>query len=407
MGRSTVTRAAGLALLAAIVLLSACAAPAQNGGVFMAPGAAERLTLAMQMGYIGFDREMVPGQVRRARLQDQLPAGEASSGRLGDYVLENGHVVASVTAIDGTLRGGRLVDLARKPAVVDGLELLDLQILGRSVVYDSLKTGFDETTLAAYVEVSGRIDVTAEGGPLLTISTRYDAAPGIEAIVVHTHIKWDRGDKAASEELPLMRESMRARNGVAPIVDGMGTFGASMGDGGGYLLRMLGEGATIVSSAGAPSLVVGVADGPAAEGDSILVSRIVSPLARADSAALAVAVARTQGGGVGDVEVRVAVRGSDRLFPVRGDLAFVSDEGARFEACGVSTRGEDSHFGASIPAGKYVVYFRNDKLSTEGQALTVEADRVAFLTLPAGSGSALHPPTAGGCISVAAHAALR
>ncbi|NUP06353.1 MAG: hypothetical protein HOW73_09880 [Polyangiaceae bacterium] len=368
--------------------LAACAPPAQRGMVYVAPGASERFQLAMRMGYLGtFDREMVPGQVRRAMFEDQLPQGDARTGRVGDYVLENGHVLAAITAIDGSARGGKLVDLARKPKSLDGLDGLDLDVLGQRVVYDSLKTGNDDTTQTAYIEVSGRIDRAAADGSLLTVSTRYDAAPGIDGIVVHTHIKLDRGTLSPGEGGPgLLDEQLRAKNPESPIVDATNGFGASMGSSGAYLFRPLFDGATLTAEQQAPRFVVGVDHAPTL-GDSIVVTRIVTPLERPDTGALAVAVAKTEGRGIGDIEVRVAPKGKGARFPNRGDLAFVSSSGARYEVCDVDTSGEDSHFGATLPAGQYTVFFNNRELASAGAPIDIEADRVAFLTVAASARS--------------------
>jgi len=211
-----VTRWPALFLL---LLGSACAAPTQGGEVVVAPGATERALLAMRMGYIGFERELVPGQVRQASMPGLLPVGGASGGRLGDYVLENGHVLAAVTAVDGTKRGGRLIDLAKKAKGVDGLGSLELSVLGQPLIYDSMRTGFDEATNAAYIEVSGRVDMRQSGGALLTVSTRYDAAPGIEAILVHTHVKVDAGAVDLASETPLLEEVLSAKGPERALID--------------------------------------------------------------------------------------------------------------------------------------------------------------------------------------------
>lgn len=388
----------GTCLLGAMSLgSSGCAAPMQQGEVIVAPGASERFMLAMSMGYLGnFDREMVPGQVRRALLEDQLPDGKARSARVGDYVLENGHVLAAITNVDGTSRGGRLVDLARKPGSTDGLGRLEHDVLGRHLVYDSLKTGKDEATNAAYVEVSGRVDLTAADAPpgsgaLLTVSTRYDAAPGIEAIVVHTHVKLDRGSLAdVAPELDLLDERLVAEGAGEPLLDAVAGAGAAMGKEGAYMLRPLFDGASLTVDAGAPRMRINVSAAPT-EGDSIVITRVVTPLERPDSGALAVAVAKTEGRGIGDVEVRVAPKSRGAGFPNRGDLAFVGANGARFDVCNIDTSGEDSHFPATMPAGKYTVHFLNKDLQTEPVSIEIEENRVAFLTLFATSRSSSAP----------------
>ena len=387
-------------------VLASCAAPTQQGGVVVAPGAGERFMLAMSMGYLGsFDRAMVPGQVRRALLRDQLPSGPAATAKVGDYVLENGHLLAAVTNVDGTTRGGRLVDLARKPTQADGLDGLELEVLGEKVVYDALKTGRDEATFTAYVEVSGRIDATHRGGPLVTVSTRYDVAPGVDAIVVSTHIKLERGAFAEGDSAPsLFDETLVAKSPMPPIADVTAGFGATLGDGGGYLLRPMSDGASLTTTSISPRVRVPATQGPAL-GDAIVVTRVVSPLERADSSAVAVALAKTDGKGIGDIEVRVAPRGPGARYPKRGDLSFVSASGESFLACDLDATGDDSHFAASMPEGRYTMVFRNGALESEGVPVVIEKDRTGFTTVAAAVREKAEPtpPGPSACISPASH----
>lgn len=401
---TSVTRLRLFVIAALSSWLSGCSAPRQQGMIEVAPGAEDRFLLAMKMGYIGtFDKQLVPGQVRRALLPGQLPEGKARGARVGDYVLENGHVLAAITDVDGSERGGRLVDLARKPASMDGLDRIDLDVLGAPIVYDTLKTGFDDATQAAYVEVSGTLDRSAIDGTRFTVSTRYDAAPGVEAIVVHTHIKLEEGNLDTSNVgSGLLDERLYAKGASGPIVDSGSGFGASLGGDGAYLLRPLFEGARVTAAARGPRLIVDADSAPGA-GDAVVITRMVAPLERSDTGALAVAVAKSEGRRIGDVEVRVAPRGGAG-FPSRGDLAFVGADGARVEVCDVDTSGEDSHFAATLPAGRYTVTFNNQRLRGEGAEIEIEPDRVSFLTVVARPKKDDVAPDASACITAARHA---
>lgn len=375
-------------------VLSGCGAPLQNGGVEVLPGASERFLLAMRMGYLGgFDREMVPGQVRKVVVLDQLPQGEGRSGRIGDYVLENGNVLATITGIDGTARGGRLVDLAKKPASEDELEPLGLLALGQPVVYDALKTGFDEATSAAYVEVSARIDRRAEGGALFTVSTRYDVAPGLAGVMVHTHVKLDEGSFDPHETRPLLEERVAARGPHTPSVGPSGEHGATLGGAGGFLLRPIDSAGTVSAQGERLSYVVGAEAVPPA-GEGLVFSRLLSPLDRPDSAALAVSLAKSKGEPVGDVEIRLATRGKGTL---RGDLRFVSQTGDQLAVCDVWAHGADSHFEASLPAGTYKVFFRGKDLSGGGQTIEVKGERLMWLDLPVEVGAEPGAELESGC----------
>jgi hypothetical protein len=366
-------------LVVIVLLLAACAAPKQQGEVVIAPGATERALLAMRMGYIGFEREKVPGQVRQASMPGLLPEGGASEGKLGDWVLENGHVVAAVTAIDGTRRGGRLIDLAKKPKSLDGLGSVELAVLGQAVIYDSLRTGFDSATNAAYIEVSGRVDMRASGGALLTVSTRYDAAPGIEAILLHTHVKVDSGSVDPASELPLLDEVLSAQGPARGVTDPEASFGASFGDHGGYIVRALGDPGSVATASVLPSFRVPASAAPAT-GGALVVTRVLAPLDRADTAALAVALAKTAGEPVGDVEVRIAV-GRGAHPPKKGSLTFVDAHGKRISVCSVDAKGEDSHFEAKLPAGVYTVSFDSAGLGSAPSKVRIEGERLAFVTV--------------------------
>lgn len=360
----------------------------QLGEPYIAPGASERFMLAMSMGYLGtFEREMVPGQVRRALLPDQLPKGKAVSSKLGDYVLENGHVLAAISDVDGTERGGRLLDLARKPKSSDGIERLDHEVFGKKVIYDSLKTGVEPSTQTAFVEVSGRVDARDVGGPVLMVSTRYDAAPGIEAIVVHTHFKVEQGslaqDAGALASNLLDEKLFVVGSSEGPIVDTASGYGATLGKEGAYLYRPLFEGATLTASASAPRLLVSARE-VEHDGDGIIVTRSVSPLERPDTAALAVALARTEGRAVGDIEVRVNASERGVRLPNHGDLAFESKDGQRYDVCGLDSTGEDSHFPATLPAGRYRVGFQGSDGSSNAAEIDIVKDRIAFVTLRVG-----------------------
>jgi hypothetical protein len=375
-GRTLVTR---WSLVFVVLLLAACAAPNQQGEVVIAPGATERALLAMRMGYIGFERDKVPGQVRQASMPGLLPEGGASTGRLGDWVLENGHVVAAVTAIDGTKRGGRIIDLAKKPKSLDGLGSVELAVLGQPIIYDSLRTGFDTSTNAAYIEVSGRIDMRASGGALLTVSTRYDAAPGIEAILMHTHVKVDSGAVDPASERPLLDEVLSAKGPERGVIDPDQSYGASFGDHGGYIVRALGDPGSVSTASVLPSFRVPASAAPAA-GGALVVTRVLAPLDRADTAALAVALAKTGGDPVGDVEVRVAV-GRGAHPPKKGSPTFIDANGKRTSVCSVDAKGEDSHFEAKLPAGDYTVSFESAGIASTPAKVRIEGERLAFVTV--------------------------
>ncbi|MFO0549807.1 MAG: hypothetical protein U0271_15550 [Polyangiaceae bacterium] len=371
-----------------------CEAPLQQGGVVFAPGAEARAVIAMRMGYLGFDREAVPGQVRRVVYKDQLPEG-SGAGKIGDWVLENGPIVAVVTGLDGTARGGRLVDFARKPSMRDHLARVSPTVLGREVVYDSIVTGYDDSTAGSYVEVSGRVDLSSEGGPVVDVATRFDMGPGLELVVCHTNLKVVRG-VVAPDAAPLLVERVRADAAATPVVDPSGAYGASLGDGAGYLVRPIGDVPTVQLIDGDPALVVPASAAPGA-GEALVISRVITVLERADSAALAVALAQADGRDLGEIEVRVSPQ-KGKPSPRSVDLAFIPESGEPLALCDLRPTGEDSHYAARVPAGSYRIVAADasaepvaadataadasDAVTPRGELVAIEANRLAFVTLP-------------------------
>jgi hypothetical protein len=376
-------------LLAFAAMSAGCAAPVQSGEVTVLPGAAERFDLAMRLGYLGeFDREIVPGQVRKVVFTDQLLRGAESSGRLADFALENGHVAAVVSAIDGSPRGGRLLDIGNKPKLEDGLPTPSLEVLGREVVYDSLRSGYDEATRAAYVETSGVLDFGPDG-PRVVVSTRFDAGPGVPGLLVHTHLEVKRGPLPDSET-PLLEERWSNRGATTAGED----FGAVLGREGGAFVRAF-QGAL---SARRDGLVWTVPRSDLPEvGEVVVLSRLVGPLARGDTAALHLARAKALGEPTGDLELRVD-RFAVGTFPTQhGDLFFRDAAGRSFEACRLATTGGDAHYALSLPSGVYDVRLRTLGGDSLPERVEIAGDRTAFegLTLSTPT-NAQEPPDQGG-----------
>jgi hypothetical protein len=393
-------------VLAVAVALAApgCAAPGQGGEVTVLPGASERFELAMRFGYLGeFDREMVPGQVRKVTFGDQLLRGPDSSGKLADLALENGYMAAVISALDGSPRGGRLLDIGNKPKLLDGLPGSSFQVLGREVVYDSLRSGYDEATRAAFVETSGVLDLGPEG-PLVVVSTRFDAGPGVPGLLVHTHLEVKRGPAASPsastsppseaseplgvvpanpEEPPLVSERWSTSRAVTEGHD----FGATLGAEGGAFVRAF-QG---VVTAGREGLTWSVprAELPAV-GDVVVLSRLVGPLVRGDTAALQLARAKALGEPSGELELRVDRFAVGTSPTQRGDLFFRDASGRAFAACGLATTGSDAHFAVSLPAGVYDVVLRTTGGDSLPTSVEVRGERTTFagLTLAAAVGAA-------------------
>jgi hypothetical protein len=178
------------------------------------------------------------------------------------------------------------------------------------------------------------------------------------------------------------------------VIDPDASYGASFGDHGGYIVRALGDPGSVSTASVLPSFRVPASAAPAA-GGALVVTRVLAPLDRADTAALAVALAKTGGDPVGDVEVRVAV-GRGAHPPKKGSLTFIDANGKRVSVCSVDAKGEDSHFEAKLPAGDYTVSFDSAGIVSTPAKVRVEGERLAFVTVavygvPADAAPALEP----------------
>jgi hypothetical protein len=168
---------------AAALALGACAAPGQAGEIVVAPGAAARLATAWRFGYDGVAPPAGAATARVIRAGEPLPPGAGERARPGDVLLENGAVSFVIAAADGTSRGGALVDAWSAERPVDALGALRVLVGGQPLLARSVTLGVDAPTRAAWVDVVG--EVAGDEGAV-EVTTRYDVAPGVEGVLVHT-----------------------------------------------------------------------------------------------------------------------------------------------------------------------------------------------------------------------------
>ena len=394
VGRAAVPR---LFLFFAAFLLG-CAAPEQMGMITVAPGASERALVLMRLGFLSGGDSVGTAEVRRLAREELVPAGASASGRFGDWLLENSAMVAVVGQIDGTTRGGRLVDVWRKPNGVDGLEDHETYVFGKLVTYETLRTGFDDKTGAAYVEVSAVVDRSADGFPVVSVATRYDIAPGIDAILAHTQIKTIRG-AAPEEPAVLFAERVQADGRVEASVDA--TTASSIGDTMGYLLHPL----TVPAEIGADGTMARVAvpsTATPAVGSTFLFSRMIAPLERPDSLALAVARARIEGERVGEVRLQLFEAGKQLARLGVGDVVLRRDDGTELVARGVLPCPPESAYVVHAPEGTYALGFRGaiHGASPVGKVTIGEAGTIAervSLSVSGVSDAYREPPRAWRC----------
>jgi len=378
--------------------LFGCAAPEQLGMITVAPGASERAMVLMRFGFLSAGDSPGTAEVRRLARDELVPSGRSATGRVGDWLLENAAMVAVVGQIDGTSRGGRLVDVWRKPNGVDGLEDHETYVFGKLVTYDTLRTGFDDKTGAAYVEVSAVVDRSADGLPVVSVATRYDIAPGVDAILAHTQIKTVRG-AVPEEPAVLFAERVQADGKVEASVDS--NTASSIGDTMGYLLHPL----TLPAEVGADGTMARVAvpaTATPAPGSTFLFSRMIAPLERPDTLALAVARARIEGGRVGEVRLQLFEAGRQLARLGVGDVVLRREDGTELVARGVLPCPPESAYVVHVPEGTYALGFRGaiHGASPVGKVTVGEAGTIAervSLTVTGAAGGYREPPRAWRC----------
>lgn len=387
-------------LLPALAFLLGCAAPTQEGMITVAPGASERAMTLLRFGFLSAGDSPGTAEVRRIAREELVPSGRAATGRMGDWLLENKDVVAVIGQIDGTSRGGRLVDVWRKPNGLDGLEDHETSVLGKHVIYDTLRTGFDDKTGAAYVEVSAVVDRSADGLPVVSVATRYDLAPGIDAILAHTQLKTIRGATEGNDAVPLVVERLQAEGGAEASVDERttSTIGSAMG----YLVHPLSSPAEVGADGTMARVSVPASETPAPDA-TLLFSRMIAPLERADTLSLAVARARLTGDRIGEVRVQLSQKGRPLTRLGVGDVVVRREDGSELVARGTLPCPPESAYVVRVPEGRYSFGFRGASHDAEpaGAAIHVGregviADRVS-LDVVAARAPYTEPPRAWRC----------
>lgn len=367
-----------LALVLAASSAAGCVQPVQSGGVVVLPGATERVRTMMRYGLINVRDFQAPASVIRIAREELLIEGRAATARVGDWMLENGPIVAVVGQIDGTSRGGRLVDLARKPGGADGLEDHELFVFGKLVVYETLRRGYDDATGAAYVETSAVVDRSIDGLPVVSVATRYDVAPGIDAILAHTQIKVISGEVPEGAP-PLVAERIYAQGAVDPVV--RPATAASIGQSQGYVVHAISSPAELGADGKMTRLTVPASFTPG-RGGTVLVSRLIAPLERPDTAALAVAEARIAGERIGELRVRLVDAGRPPSRIGTSDLVLRGEGGTEIVARGAVPCPLDSSYAVQVPEGKYEVLLRGSVHVAEGaKSAVVAGERTETVTI--------------------------
>ncbi|MFO0619120.1 MAG: hypothetical protein U0414_41410 [Polyangiaceae bacterium] len=363
----------GARVAVAAIGLAGCAAPVQNGSIIVLPGATERLIAAMHYGFDGVGEAKPSASVTQITSREQLAEGPSATGKVGDWILENGGVVVVIADVDGSARSGTLVDVARNPRRRDAVAAFETRVLGEPVRYTTIKSGTDEALGSAFVEVSGTAGA-------LVVSTRYDVAPDLDAVLVHTSFTRAAG---ASPDGALDVSDRLASDGARAACEGShcATFAAAQS----YVMKPLMDDGAVATAGSDGSVVVGLAPSTVPEG-AYVYSRLVAPLERPDSLALAAALSAADGRQLGEVQIELSPeRWSKDRAVAPGTFVFTpSKAGAPVEL----SLGGALHAGdlvtVKIPAGGWSVAFANDGYwTTEKAHVDVRPGKMASVFVPA------------------------
>jgi len=263
-------------------------------------------------------------------------------------------MTAVIADVDGKGRGGHLVDLARAPARVDELTSIDTLVGQDRVIYQSITSGSDPATGSAWVQVTGRM----VSQPAVEVVTRYDAAPEVRGVVIHTSLKLPARPLAGGIAIGDRVTFAQNVKAIGSPVDLAG-FGESTG----YAVEPLAEPPFVVQSGQGSGTAIGLPPEMVAVDEPevpFIYSRVVALLDRPDAVALASARATVAGQPLGEVELELAVMPRKPGNVVAGGRYLFKRAGSEeppLELPIASSLHPGDRKTALLPAGKYAVDF--------------------------------------------------
>lgn len=372
--------ASGVGGLAASITLALATAgciapPAQHGEIAIASGASERLELAWRFGYVGVNGPERPAHAAVLTRMDELPKGVGEHARVGDVLLESGDVGLVVAGADGTARAGTLVGAWAASRLVDEIGAIHVVAYDRPVRATSVRPGIDAPTRSAWVDVIGVVD--GPEGPI-EVATRYDVAPGVGGVLVHSTLRVPAESTGIELAVGDVVDARPAGFIHAPRSNGAPAALVVPASDVGYAILAIDAPWAVVDadrgSHGIPAFAM-----PTPPGEISIFSRFLAVLGRSDSLAVAVVQARDVGRGVGEMEL-VAV--DDRGLPTRlaKGTELSLDESGRADGSLAFILPRELRAGESIvaevPAGHYAV--RDARASgVEASGVEVEPARLA------------------------------
>lgn len=401
----------GAASLGALLVLSACAPPIQNGGVYVVAGAGDRFSLLCKFRKGGEDAgnlcespeaNVPPARVSRLKSSEDALRGPLATARPGDLVLENNEVVfviAQMGAQGGVSEGGAVIDAG--DAHLRGDELTAFRpcagAAAGDAVYDQIKSGVDADG-TAFVAVSGH----DRARPGLEIHTRYSLGPLDRTLMITTDIQ-NKDEKTIGPSDFGDRIHWGSTRAVVPgETPGISGDRKSMYVGGvghriSYVIAPVNDADIVSSTRPGHSDLTFERNAVLAPGATLRYERVLSIAPRGDAVAIANEFFFLQGGSPGGISVKLIDSNKNPIEPAPDGRIFLERVRAMSGTAtwadawtmnsslqitgGANQR--DYRLGGEIPPGRYAIQYEGGgRRSTAKGVVEVRAGIAAALALP-------------------------
>jgi hypothetical protein len=245
----------------------------------------------------------------------------------------------------------------------------------RPVVVRSVRTGIDAPTRAAWVDVLGTVDT---GAGTVEVATRYDAAPGVRGLLIHSSVRLPSGlgevEIALGDVLHGARPGeLQARGPEGPSPALLARTGTRAG----YALLAV-DAPRAASDAARATQGLPLRTLLLVPGDLVLFSRFLTILERPDELALRVAVARASGVPIGQLALApVDGRGLPAAAEARWrlSLALQGERPARLALDLPTDLAPGERLVAEVPVGRWDV--RRAGADLASTSVEVRANQIA------------------------------
>lgn len=407
------------AVLWVAMFCSACAPPAQEGGVNVIKGAGDRFGMLCRFRRGGEqgnkelcdpgEEQIKPASVRRIASRADRIGGPLAIAREGDYVLENAEVAFVINQLGRGFgfqeSGGNIIDAADARVRSDELGSLFTYfgVFPRQALYDALTFGAEKDG-TAWIEVRGRELYEDK----LAITTRYTLGPLDRAVVIATTLE-NRGDKPVGPidlgDAVQWGAAEKLAPGKSPGFRGdyTGAYIGGVGKSVAYLLAPVKDAEVFAKNGTAWSNLSYERDIRIAPGEKVGYERVFAVAPRGDSVGIATEFFYMQGGAPAGLAVALVDEKGARVAPPEG--ARVMLERARAEGDPPTwadtwwwikaspEAAAEGVIGGEVPPGRYAIRFegggRRSETTTTKTLVDVKPGVVTAATLKVSSAGKL------------------